>query len=243
MTILQEILEYKKLEVLKQKESLRSFYKLLQKGDFALIAEVKKASPSKGVIREDFNHIEIAKAYEKAGAAAISVLTDEKFFQGSIQYLKDIRQAVDLPVLRKDFIIDEFQVYETKIIGADIILLIVAALDKVQLKDYFDLSSEIGLDVLVEVHDRKEFTTAIEVGANIIGVNNRDLKTFKVDLQNTIDIIQDGVPEGVYIISESGIQNSSDVKILKGNGVSGILVGEALMREKNVEYAVKNLIK
>ncbi|OGI01949.1 MAG: hypothetical protein A2Y25_02985 [Candidatus Melainabacteria bacterium GWF2_37_15] len=243
MTILQEILEYKKQEVLKQKQQARSFYKVLQAGKFALIAEVKKASPSKGIIREDFNHIEIAQAYAKAGAAAISVLTDEKFFKGNVQYLKDIRAITDLPILRKDFIIDEFQVYETKIIGADIILLIVAALDKAQIKDYYDLSRELGLEVLVEVHDRKEFDTAVELGANIIGINNRDLKTFEVNLQNTVNIIKEGIPEGVFVISESGIQDNGDVKFLKENGVSGILVGEALMREKNIETAVLNLLK
>ena len=243
MTILQEILEYKKQEVFKQKQPVRSFYKVLQTGKFALIAEVKKASPSKGIIREDFNHIEIAQAYTKAETAAISVLTDKKFFQGNIQYLKDIREITDTPILRKDFIIDEFQVYETKIIGADIILLIVAALDKAQIKDYYDLSCELGLEVLVEVHDREEFNIAVELGANIIGINNRDLKTFEVNLQNTVNIMKEGIPEGVFIISESGIQNNGDVKFLKENGVSGVLVGEALMREKNIETAVQNLLK
>ncbi len=243
MSILEEILEHKKQEIIKQKQPARNFYKRLQSGEFALIAEVKKASPSKGIIREDFNHKEAALAFEKAGAAAISVLTDEKFFRGSIQYLKDIRKIVDLPVLRKDFIIDEFQVYQTKFIGADIILLIVSVLDKAQLADYFALSSEIGLEVLVEVHDRKEFELAAQTGAKIIGINNRDLKTFEVNVKNTLDIIKNGIPEGVFIISESGIQAGPDVKLLRESGVSGILAGEALMREKDIERAVKNLIK
>lgn len=243
MTILDEILNHKKQEVLKQKKNIRSFYKLLQDGEFGVIAEVKKASPSKGVIREDFNPEEIAISYAHAGASAISVLTDEKFFQGNIQYLKSIRKLVELPLLRKDFIIDEFQVYETKLIGADIILLIASALDKVQLKDYYDLSSEIGLDVLLEVHDKKEFDIALETGAKIIGINNRNLKTFEVSLQNTLDIIKNEIPDGVFVISESGIQNNSDVKMLKDKGVSGVLVGESLMRENNIENALKNLIQ
>lgn len=243
MTILSEILEHKKQEIFNQKQPSRSFYKSLETGDFVLIAEVKKASPSKGIIREEFDYTKIAKAYEKAGAAAISVLTDEKYFQGSVQYLKEIRQVVNVPVLRKDFIIDEFQVYETKFIEADIILLIVSALDAVQLKDYFILSRELGLDVLVEVHDREEFNRAVEIGANIIGINNRNLKTFEINLNNTIDIIKGGIPDNTYIISESGIQTAANVSFLKQNNVSGILVGESLMREKNIEFAVKNLIK
>jgi len=243
MTILQEILEHKKQEVLNKKKPVRSFYEVLQKNNFSLIAEVKKASPSKGIIREDFDHLEIAKSYEKAGASAISVLTDERFFKGSIQYLKDIKEAVKLPVLRKDFIIDEFQVYETKMIGADIILLIVAALDKAQLKDYFDLSTELGLDVLAEAHDRQEFDAAVRVGAKIIGINNRDLKTFNVNLATTCDIISSGVPEGIFIISESGIQTPDDIQKLKQCGVAGVLVGEAFVKEKDVFKAVRSLLK
>ncbi len=243
MTILQEILEHKTQEVLNKKKPVKSFYEVLRKDEFSLIAEVKKASPSKGIIRQDFNHVEIAKIYAEAGARAISVLTDERFFQGSIQYLKDITQAVDLPILRKDFIVDEFQVYETKIIGADIILLIVSALDKIQLKDYFDLSKEIGLDVLVEAHDREEFDIAADIGAKIIGINNRDLKTFQADLQVTCDILAGGVPENTFVISESGIQTRDDIKKLKECGASGALIGEAFMKEKDILNAVKSLIK
>lgn len=243
MTILDEILKYKNQEVLKHKQLTRSLLKLLECGKFAVITEVKKASPSKGVIRENFNPVEIAKIYEKSGASAISVLTDEKFFQGSVQYLKDIRKVVDLPILRKDFIVDEFQIYETKIIGADIILLIVSVLDKAQLKDYVRIAAEIGLEALVEVHDREEFEIAAEVGAKIIGINNRNLKTFDVSLNNTVEILSDGVPEDVFIISESGIKTNSDVKFLKEAGAAGVLIGEALMRENDIENALKNLIK
>lgn len=243
MSILTEIIEYKKLEIQKQKENTRSFYNFLKAGNFALIAEVKKASPSKGIIKPDFNHIEAAKAYINAGASAISVLTEDKYFQGNINYLKDIRKITETPILRKDFIIDELQIYETKLIGADIILLIASALDKKQLTDFYTLSKEIGLDVLLEVHDRQEYATAVDVGAKIIGVNNRNLNTFEVKLENTLDIIKCGIPKDTFIISESGIQTKEDVALLKNGGVSGILVGEALMRENNIELAAKNLIE
>ena len=262
MTILQEIIAYKKQEVLnfrkscdfeKLKNSIKnlppakSFLKSLeeyrQNKQVAVIAEVKKASPSKGVIREDFNHIEIARVYEKAGAAAMSILTDEKFFQGNPEYLCDIRKISSLPLLRKDFIIDEIQVYQTRQMGADIILLIASALDKKQLRDYFDLSKNLGLDVLLEVHTHEELDFALDTGARIIGINNRDLKTFNVDLRNTTDLIKGKNLDNVFIISESGIKTSSDVKFLKKHGISGILIGEALMKEKNVGTAFNNLIK
>lgn len=262
MTILHQIIEYKKQEVSKQKKSFsiadfqdliqefgskQSFYEVLnqykQEQKMALIAEVKKASPSKGVICQDFNHIEIAKTYQKAGAAAISVLTDEKFFQGAIQYLIDVKKIVDVPVLRKDFIIDEFQIHQTAAMGADIILLIASALDKSQLKDYFDLSKELNLDVLLEVHDESEFDTALEMGAPIIGINNRNLKTFEVNLHTTVDLIKGRNLKDVFIISESGIQTSSDVNLLKNHGVSGILVGETLIKSNDIESIVISLLK
>ncbi len=262
MTILKEIIEYKKKEVLHQKQALdfaeleclikelprpKNFCKMLrdykQKNEIALIAEIKKASPSKGVIREDFNHLEIARAYEKAGAAAISVLTDEKFFQGKIEYLKDIRRISDLALLRKDFIIDEFQIYQTRSIGADIILLIASALDKNQLKDYFNLSEELGLSVLLEIYNQAELDFALEINAKIIGINNRDLKTFKVDLQNTVNLIKDKNFENAFIISESGIKTGSDIKFLKEYGVCGVLIGETFMKEENIERVFQSLIK
>lgn len=262
MTILQEIIEFKKEEILKQKKFncvqdfeniikelpvAKNFYELLkdykQNGKPAIIAEVKKASPSKGVIREDFNHVEIAEIYEKMGAVAISVLTDEKYFQGKIEYLSDIRKISDRPLLRKDFIIDEFQIYQTRSIGADIILLIVAALDKKQLEDYFCLSKEVGLEVLLEAHDEKELDEALEVGAEIIGINNRDLKTFNVNLQTTVNLMKFGNIEDKLIISESGIKNNSDVKFLMEQGVAGILAGEVLLKQKNIETIFSNLVK
>ena len=261
MTILNTILEYKKTEVEQQKKlcsleelkskcknfpASKSFLNILEKyreeNKIALIAEVKKASPSKGIIRENFNPVEIAKIYESSGAAAVSVLTDEKFFQGSIQYLKDIKDKISLPVLRKDFIIDEYQIYQTREMRADIILLIAAAMEKQQLKDFYFLSKKLGLDVLLEVHNKNEFDYALEIGANIIGINNRNLKTFEVDLNNTVNLIKDTNLNNKYIISESGIQTKNDVKLLYENNVSGILVGETLVKSENIEQAVSNLL-
>ncbi len=262
MTILKEIIEYKKEEIAGQKHAIGmtelqnviketpaaiDFCKILEdyrkKKEIAVIAEVKKASPSKGLIRADFNHIEIARAYEKAGAAAISVLTDEKFFQGKIDYLKDIRKISGKPLLRKDFIIDEFQIYHTRSLGADIILLIASALDKNRLRDYLDLSKELGLNVLLEVHDREEFEIAREFEAKIIGINNRNLKTFEVDLQTTLDLIRDEKLKDTFIISESGIKDSRDIRLLRARGVNGVLVGETFMKQENIEAAFQNLIK
>lgn len=262
MTILKEIIENKKQEVMLQKKAadflqieeliknsspVINFYSILedcrQKKNTAVIAEIKKASPSKGVIKKDFDHNKIAKIYEKAGAAAISVLTDEKFFQGNLKYLKDIKKVSVLPVLRKDFIIDEFQIYQTRSIGADIILLIASALNKSQLKDYLKLSEELGLNVLLETHTEKEFEFALEIGAKIIGINNRDLKTFAVDLQHTANIIKGKNLEGAHIISESGIKTSSDIKFLKSKGVSAILIGEAFMKEDDIEKAFYKLVR
>jgi len=263
LDILTTIIEYKKIEVAEHKKrcslekliaftnnlpSSKSFLNVLkdfqQKKEMALIAEVKKASPSKGIIKEDFHPLEIAKIYEKSGAAAISVLTDEKFFQGSIQYLKDIKKIVNIPVLRKDFIIDEYQIYQTREMGADIILLIASALDNMQLKDFYKLSKELGLDVLLEVHDKKEFDFALtEIDADIIGINNRNLKTFEVSLENTINLIKDTKLNNKYIISESGINSSRDVMLLQSCGTAGILVGETFMKADDIEKSILSLLK
>jgi len=262
MSILETILEYKKTEVENQKKlcsldelinkckntsETKSFFNTLKKNKqeikISLIAEVKKASPSKGVIKEDFNHVEIAKIYEESGASAISVLTDEKFFQGSIQYLKDIKQITRIPVLRKDFIIDEYQIYQTREMGANIILLIAAALEKNQLKDFYEISKNLGLDVLLEVHDKKELDFALEINADIIGINNRNLKTFEISINHTVDLIKDLKIDNKYIISESGIKNFEDVNFLKTHGVDGILVGESLIKSINIGKSIKNLLK
>ena len=198
-----------------------------------LIAEVKKASPSVGTIVENFDPVAIAQAYQAAGAHAISVLTDEKFFQGSLRYLTQIRQAVGLPLLRKDFILHEVQVYEAAVAGADAILLIVAALEQAELEALYETASTLGLDVLVEVHSLPELERAIDCGARVIGINNRNLTTFEVDLRAT-EIISEEVPEGVILVSESGIKTQADTRRVFAAGVNAVLVGESLMRSGNI---------
>lgn len=266
MNILDTIVEQKKLEVAKLPERLlavgdlrdamlehgerRDFFAALQKprrGDVALIAEVKKASPSKGVICENFDPVRIAKEYEAAGASCLSVLTDEKFFQGSLDYLREIRAAVKLPLLRKDFIIDERQILEAIEWGADAILLIVAILDDARLKKFYDLANEAGLAVLVEVHDGAELDRAMAIGAKLIGVNNRDLKTFKVDLATTERLAQklfaaDKAGQTRLLVGESGIETCGDVQRLKRSGAGAILVGESLMRTGQIATKISELL-
>ena len=217
-----------------------------RRGDVALIAEVKKASPSKGVICPDFDPVRIAREYEAAGASCLSVLTDEKFFQGSLDYLRQIREAVKLPLLRKDFIIDERQILEAIEWGADAILLIVAILDDQQLRDYQTLAAAAGLAVLVEVHDEAELDRALASGAQLVGVNNRDLKSFKVDLGTTERLAEklwasaDG--KSKLLVAESGIFTRADVERLKACGSGAILVGESLMRGGNIATKVGELL-
>ena len=216
-------------------------------GNIALIAEVKKASPSAGVICKDFDPVRIAKEYEAAGASCLSVLTDEKFFQGSLDYLRQIRAAVKLPLLRKDFIIDERQILEAIEWGADAILLIVAILTDAQLQKIHSLASEAGLAVLVEVHDESELERALKIGATLIGVNNRDLKTFKVDLATTEKIAAKLFPSPAtrhssLLVAESGIHTRADVEQLKKCGAKAILVGESLMKHGDIGAKVRELI-
>ena len=217
-----------------------------RRGDVALIAEVKKASPSKGVICPDFDPVLIAREYEAAGASCLSVLTDEKFFQGSLDYLRQIREAVKVPLLRKDFIIDERQILEAIEWGADAILLIVAILDDRQLRDYQSLAAAAGLAVLVEVHDEAELDRALASGAQLVGVNNRDLKSFKVDLGTTERLAEklwasaDG--KSKLLVAESGIFTRADVERLKACGSGAILVGESLMRGGNIATKVGELL-
>ncbi|MFL0801791.1 MAG: indole-3-glycerol phosphate synthase TrpC [Agarilytica sp.] len=198
-------------------------------GKPAVIAEIKKASPSKGVIRENFNPPEIARSYDAAGAACLSVLTDVDFFQGADEYLQSVREAVTLPVIRKDFMVDEYQVYESKAIGADCILLIVAALDKSQLVDLNNLASELGLDVLVEVHNQAELDLALALPNKLVGINNRDLHSFDVSLDVTLSLLPN-IPSDKIVITESGIHVSDDVALMRKNAVNGFLVGESFMR-------------
>ncbi|HTR43578.1 MAG TPA: indole-3-glycerol phosphate synthase TrpC [Pseudomonadales bacterium] len=207
----------------------------------ALIAEVKKASPSAGVICQDFDPVRIAKEYEAAGASCLSVLTDEKFFQGSLDYLHQIRQAVKLPLLRKDFIIDERQILEAIEWGADAILLIVSILSDEQLRKFHSLAMDAGLAVLVEVHDATEMERALKIGAELIGVNNRDLKTFKVDLATTENLAAK-LGQGKILVAESGIHTRADVERLKKCGASAILVGESLLRGGDIKTKIHELI-
>jgi indole-3-glycerol phosphate synthase len=195
----------------------------------AVIAEVKKASPSKGVIRPDFHPADIAASYERGGAACLSVLTDVDFFQGADDYLVQARGACTLPVLRKDFTVDAYQVYEARLLGADCILLIVAALGDAALAELSHLALDLGMDVLVEVHDIDELERALQVGAPLVGINNRSLRTFDVSLQTTLDLKQ-AVPGDRLLVTESGIATPDDVALMRGNGVHAFLVGEAFMR-------------
>jgi indole-3-glycerol phosphate synthase len=220
----------------------RGFGKVLSSGEgIKLIAEVKKASPSKGIIREDFDPVKIAGTYEESGASCVSVLTEKKYFQGSLEYLENIRKRVKLPLLRKDFIIDEYQIHEARAFGADAILLIAACLDRRQMEDYLALAAGVGLDVLVESHTYQELDRSLLAGAALVGINNRDLSTFVVSLQTTLDLLKD-IPDDRTVVSESGIKTRADVERLRSAGVDAILVGESLMREKDIGKKVKELL-
>ncbi len=216
------------------------FKEALKDPEIAIIAEVKKASPSKGLIAEDFDYIKIAKDYEQAGASAISVLTEPYFFKGSNDYLKEIAENVSIPILRKDFTIDEYMIWEAKSLGASAILLIVSILDDVQLKRYLDLAHELGLSAIVETHDANEIRTAIDAGAEIIGVNNRNLADFTVDINNSVNLRR-LVSDDILFISESGIKTSEDVRRLKENNVDAVLIGETLMRSDDKKAMIVEL--
>ena len=209
-------------------------------GDAAVIAEIKKASPSKGVIRPDFRPGEIAMSYEFGGAACLSVLTDVDFFQGADAYLQQAREACTLPVLRKDFTIDPYQVYEARVLGADCILLIAAALDDVQLVELSGLAMQLDMDVLVEVHDIDELERALQVPAPLIGINNRNLRTFEVSLENTL-AMKDAVPKDRLLVTESGIVVADDVARMRAAGVNAFLVGETFMRADEPGEALRQL--
>ncbi len=210
-------------------------------GHPAVIAEVKKASPSKGVIREDFDPAEIAKSYENGGAACLSVLTDIEFFQGADDYLKSARAACQLPAIRKDFTLDPYQIWESRALGADAILLIVACLDDAQLADLYAEAREAQLDVLVEVHDRVELERALALDLDLVGINNRDLHTFDTSLQTTLDLLSD-VPAGVTVVTESGLHTAADMKLMLDHGVSTFLIGESFMRQPSPGDALSAMV-
>jgi indole-3-glycerol phosphate synthase len=256
-TILDEIIAYKRRVVAEAKQRVSP--EVLQKRadlvrepgslmesltvaeDIALIAEIKKASPSKGVIRENFDPVEIGRAYEENGAAAISVLTDVKYFQGSDDSLKAVSKAVELPVLRKDFVVDPYQIHEARTIGASAVLLIVSALSFRELAGMLAVCRESKLGALVEVHTREESRIALDAGADLLGVNNRDLKTFETDLRTTFDLIEH-LPAELVIVSESGIETRDHVVRLRDAGVDAVLVGEHLMRHPDVGRKLRALL-
>ncbi len=232
-----------------EKDMMEKAYKIRRKSKFKealskeginLICEIKKASPSKGVIAENFPYKKIAKEYEEGGASAISILTEPEFFKGSDEYLKEIRELTNLPLLRKDFIVDEYQIYQAKVLGADAILLICSILTKEEMKKFLSLAKELELDALVEAHNEEEVRMAIECDGEIIGVNNRDLKTFEVDINNSIKLRKIS-PKDKIFVAESGIKTYDDIKTLKVEGVNGVLIGETLMRAEDKVKEIKKL--
>ncbi len=212
----------------------------ITRGHPAVIAEIKKASPSKGVIRPDFDPPAIAASYQQGGAACLSVLTDVDFFQGSDAYLQSARAAVELPVLRKDFTIDAYQVTEARVLGADCILLIVAALDQAQLVDLYQQAVELGLDVLVEVHDPDEMERALQLQPPMVGINNRNLRTFETHLDTTLAMLA-GLPADCFVVTESGIHTHDDVTLMREHGVNAFLIGEAFMRAPDPGQALAEI--
>ena len=250
-TKFEEIQESQKIKSLNQlKDEVKSasqprgFVKAIEtqlsKNKAAVIAEIKKASPSKGVIRENFNPQEIAISYEKGGATCLSVLTDQKYFQGHTNYLKEARAACSLPVLRKDFMVDPYQIYEARMMGADCILLIVAALSFDLMKELEAMAHALDIDVLVEVHNQAELDLALQLKTPLLGINNRNLKTFEVSLQTTFDLIKN-VSVDKVIVTESGIFTPMDIKIMQDHHVNTFLIGEAFMRESDPGESLKTL--
>ena len=257
MTILNQIVENTKTKLVQKKTDLpienilnqlkktqlpkANFKNNIIGKDQAIIAEIKKASPSAGIIDTNFDPVKKAKEYESFGASALSILTEEDYFQGSVEYLKDVKKITNLPILRKDFTVDEYQIYEAKLIGADCILLIASVLDDVQIKDFVNLAEELELDYLIEVHDLDELKRVQAYKNAIIGVNNRNLKTFEVDIENSINL-SELITENFVKISESGISSAKEISILRENGFKGFLIGETFMKEKNPGKEVLKMI-
>ena len=256
MNILDELAEYARVRVKENKkkaslEEIKEKAYALPKGDFeferalkkkgvSFICEVKKASPSKGVIAEDFPYLDIAREYEAAGADCISVLTEPKWFLGSDIYLKEITDDVSVPVIRKDFVVDEYMIYEAKLLGAKAVLLICSILDKETIQRYIGICDEIGISALVEAHDEREIEQAISAGARMIGVNNRNLKNFSVDMSNSKKL-RSYVPENIVYVAESGVKNRNDIAILEELGLDAVLIGETLMRANDKKTMLDSL--
>ncbi len=255
--MLEEIIEHKRVEVEARKKKvgladlkskladapqIRSFKEAISKptNNINLIAEIKRASPSAGLIRKDFHPVEIAKIYQEAGAAAISILTDEKFFEGNLNFLPQVKREVSLPLLRKDFIIDEYQIYESRIYGADALLLIAGTLSEAQMTEFLSLSHDLEMDCLVEVYNEEELKKVLETPAEIIGINNRDLSTFQVDLSTTRRL-RKLIPDSKIVVAESGIRSREDVQLLAEEKVDAILVGESLLRSKDIRGKIEEL--
>jgi len=252
--ILSLILEAKKERVKILRKNRQAFLSLIKKtpppisfknainreGKVSLIAEVKQASPSAGVLRKGFSHLDLAKTFKRLKASAISVVTEEDFFLGKVNYIEDIKKLVNLPILRKDFILDEVQVLESRAVGADAVLLIMGILDEEKIKNLYKVVKNLGMDALVEVHTEKELKKVLKMGVDIIGVNSRNLHTFQVNLERTKKLLP-FIPEDIVKVSESGIQTLKDVLLLKGLGANAVLIGEALMKANNLEEKIKEL--
>ena len=237
---LRKLISQQNSDLAKHAEEKISFLEALKKPGMSYICEVKKASPSKGLIAPDFSYLDIAKEYEQAGASAISCLTEPFYFQGADRYLQEISQAVNIPVLRKDFTVDEYMIYQAKVFGASAVLLICAILDNSQLKAFGELAQELGLDALVEAHDQWEVDRALNLGAKIVGVNNRNLHDFTVDMGNSIRL-RNMAPADTVFVSESGIKTAEDIRILYENQVDAVLIGETLMRSPDKKAALEAL--
>lgn len=258
--ILKEIIKNKELELSNKKYRLplaeikKQVYNLPKdnrgfkhaisypKGKIKLIAEIKKASPSEGIICKEFDPVSIAQIYESSNASAISVVTDEKFFQGNLELLKKVKEVTNIPILRKDFIIDEYQIYESKIAGADAILLIADCLSEDKISNFLNIANSLGLDSVVEIHNQNDIDKVLNTKAEIIGINNRNLYTFVVDLKTTF-MLKLLIPKDKIVISESGIKTHQDVQLLKEKGVDAILVGTILMRSENIKDKIKELLE
>lgn len=256
-TVLSEIVSHKRTEIAAAKQQkpekqlrqlvesappARDFLAALSAGRPGLIAEVKKASPSAGLIRADFDPVRIAQAYESAGAQCLSVLTDEKFFQGHLDYLQQIRTAVSLPVMRKEFILDRHQILEARAAGADCVLLIAECLDAEELLDLHRFAGELGMQTLIELYEAENLQRVLDTGTQLIGINNRDLRTFHTTLDHTFDLMPH-IPPDVLLVSESGIRTHEDIRRLADAGVGGVLVGESLMRQPDIGQAVQQLMQ